>query len=798
DAPPERDETLELFSAPNELMECVEIARRAQRLADSGIAFDRMAVLLRQPEAYQPLMEEALRRAGIPAYFEEGVARPHDAGRAFLALLRCAGEGCSAARFAEYLSLAQVPKLDDAGRPVRQRLDRVALTDEVAGSLLREEAEAEESAPGPSLQAPSRWEQLLVDAAVIGGVDRWERRLRGLEHELEARVKAAPDDTTRARIEREMRQLRVLAGYSTPLIKLLAALPGEARWGAWLGALRELAETALRDPESVVAVLEELEPMADVGPAGLEEVYSVLEDRLRTLRREPARRRYGQLFVGAIESGRGRAFDVVFVPGLAEGVFPKRSSEDPLLLDTYRAKLKAGLTVQDDRVARERLLLRTAAAAGDRLVVSFPRVDSGQNRPRVPSFYALEILRAAEGGLPDLKQFQKRASDACPLRLGWPAPRDARVAVDDQEYDLAVLDAAFRTSKRGAVGVAHYLVKSNEHLGRTMRGRWKRWESPKWAAEDGLVSTAAEVRKLLAGHRLHARPYSATTLERYAACPYRFYLHGVYGLAPRKEAVALEQMDPLTRGAIFHDLLHRIVVALRGEERLPLGRARYEDALKVADRVVDEARGGWEEQLAPAISRVWQSEWDDLKFDLRGWVRYACLVGCDWEPVESEYGFGDPPLTLFNGRLKLRGRVDLIERGADGAHRIIDLKTGKKPQNPPTFVGGGASLQPVLYSIAVEADRQVKVEAGRLFYCTHRGGYEHAEVEINGAARAIAEDVITVIDEAIEDGFLPAAPAHEACERCDYRLLCGPYEEQRVRVKSREPLKPLRWLREQP
>ena len=29
------------------------------------------------------------------------------------------------------------------------------------------------------LRAPRRWERLLVDAAVIGGRDRWRRRIRG-------------------------------------------------------------------------------------------------------------------------------------------------------------------------------------------------------------------------------------------------------------------------------------------------------------------------------------------------------------------------------------------------------------------------------------------------------------------------------------------------------------------------------------------------------------------------------------------------------------------------------------------
>ena len=98
-----------VFSAPGESRECVEIARRILALARDGIDFDQIAVLLRAPEQYRAHLEEAFSRAGIPAHFARGAVRPDPAGRAFYSLLRCAAEGISARRFAEYLSLGQVP-----------------------------------------------------------------------------------------------------------------------------------------------------------------------------------------------------------------------------------------------------------------------------------------------------------------------------------------------------------------------------------------------------------------------------------------------------------------------------------------------------------------------------------------------------------------------------------------------------------------------------------------------------------------------------------------------------------------
>jgi hypothetical protein len=98
-----------ILSAPGESRECVEIARLVRREAERGVPFDRMAVLLRAPGPYRALLEEAFTRASVPAYFAQSMMRPDPSGRAFLALLACAGEGLSTRRFSEYLSLGAVP-----------------------------------------------------------------------------------------------------------------------------------------------------------------------------------------------------------------------------------------------------------------------------------------------------------------------------------------------------------------------------------------------------------------------------------------------------------------------------------------------------------------------------------------------------------------------------------------------------------------------------------------------------------------------------------------------------------------
>src|SRR6185436_11823571 len=208
----------------------------------------------------------------------------------------------------------------------------------------------------------------------------------------------------------------------------------------------------------------------------------------------------GAVFVAPVDAARGLAFDVVFVPGLAEKVFPPRIIEDPLLPDEDRKRLSDALATQESRVAAERLGLRLAVGAARRHVaLSWPRIDLEQARPRVPSFYALEAMRAAEGRLPGFDELRRRAETHGKARLGWPAPEHPEDAIDDAEYDLAVLARVRDADPDTSAGAAHYLLGANAHLARALRARGRRWLK-RWTPADGLVEPDDDARAAIARH----------------------------------------------------------------------------------------------------------------------------------------------------------------------------------------------------------------------------------------------------------------------------------------------------------
>jgi CRISPR/Cas system-associated exonuclease Cas4 (RecB family) len=356
----------------------------------------------------------------------------------------------------------------------------------------------------------------------------------------------------------------------------------------------------------------------------------------------------------------------------------------------------------------------------------------------------------------------------------------------------------------GVRGQARYLLDLNAALARSIRSRWARAHRA-WSKSDGLIQVSPAIKSAIDRERLANRPYSLSALQRYSTCPYQFLLATIYRLEPREEPEPLVRLDPLTRGSLFHRAQAEFYRAMQQKGALPVTRARVPEASRVVEEALGRVAAEYEEQLAPAIPRVWRDEIDELRRDLGIWVQ-KMADDPGWVPEYFEFSFGlsdegrdarslKDPVTI-DGRFVLRGSVDLIERSPDGAVlRVTDHKTGRNRSNRDLIIGGGAVLQPVLYSVAVEQGLGKPVAAGRLYYCTTPGGFADHSIAINDYNRNQGLQALTIVDRAVELGFLVAAPAERACTWCDFRPVCGPREEERVANKAADKLADLENLR---
>jgi CRISPR/Cas system-associated exonuclease Cas4 (RecB family) len=154
---------------------------------------------------------------------------------------------------------------------------------------------------------------------------------------------------------------------------------------------------------------------------------------------------------------------------------------------------------------------------------------------------------------------------------------------------------------------------------------------------------------------------------------------------------------------------------------------------------------------------------------------------------------------VLEGDWRLHGVVDLIEAGVGtAALRVTDHKTGSNRTAAGLVVGGGETLQPVLYALAVESALGQPVSEARLSFCTSRGGFTDRAVPIGPRQRRSGIEVLEIINRALETVTLVPAPKEGACRWCDFASVCGPHEERRTAGKDPRVLRDLHSLRQMP
>ena len=746
----ELDPSIQVLSASGESLEAVEIARLIQQAAAEGVRYQEMAVLLRGTDTYAVALASAFDRAGIDAFFVEGVPRVDPAARSLSLLLDLVGIDLDRARVMEFLTSARIRWSD----------------------LLGPDAEV----------SPSRWDRLSAEAGIVGGLDAWRAGLVRARRNREAR--AFEDD-------RDLRLYDTLGRIIERLAADLATLPENGSWADGLDATLALLDAWIERAALTHERLERvLRPLARYAPPpSREQFLARVREILATQVYREGSLAEGRVLVGSIAATRGLRFRRVFVPGLVEGAFPGLARPDPLLLDEEREALPAHLRTTRDIREADRLLFRDAVrAAEERLVLSYPRFDTASGRERVPSSFLLRALEAALGKRVSATDLARLALPGA-TALGRPHPDDAAGAVDRIERDLALVAS-------GTQGVARHLAAPDSFLVRSLAQERASWERT-LTAWDGVVQGSPDT---LASLRLAGQRSSASGVQDFAACPYRHFLKRGLKLRAWEEPERAYQIEGKDFGSLYHRVAHGLFTELEEQGGLPL---RQEALGPLADRIaalVDEeladfaAAGGI--MNAALLDPVRVRLRSDLEEMLADEVNSADEAD-EFVPLAFELAFADLAVALADGTaITFGGKIHRVDATSSRRIRVIDYKTGKHFWKTEEQFKGGTELQLAIYNLAARVtypDHAIAEAA--YYYSTAVGDYKRKACPASPEVEETLRRVLVTLDGLAAAGVFP--PVADNCRFCDFQTVCGPFRENRAQRKSADPrLASFRVLRE--
>jgi ATP-dependent helicase/DNAse subunit B len=735
--PPAR---IQIVAAPGEEREVREIARIIQAHAAAGGRFEEVGILLHQPALYRAAIRDVFGAAGIA--YSWGVPPPLSesrSGRSLVLLLEARRADFARAAVMEFLAFADLR-------------------------------------PGSGV-SPAEWERLAREAGIVGGARAWRDRLDRLTR-LREPFPSVPDDeeghADRVRDRDALLALRQTAGRLVSGLRRLLPEASVAALARRLGAtFRRLVQPS-PEADQVLGALVGLGALAPLeARVSLDEFRALLDDALAAPAAAESDAREGTVHVGELTASAGPAFPITIVPGLVEGGFPAPIREDPILLDEERRRWPE-LPLAADRRERDRVAFRLAVGSGaTSLVLTYPRVDAASGRPRVPSFFLLDLLEEVTGRRHDFTALarapQHRRVALHPVHdLAMRQPIDEREWLVGRALAARAQPAAFLVAlPRAARGLA------------AIAGRER---TPRLTPYDGLLARGVEPDEALA----------PTWLEIYATCPFKYFLGHVLGLASVQEPDAVLLISPADRGTLVHAALCGAFRRLREAGALPLSADRLPAATAALDAAFDEACAVAERRGVTGLPALWAGERARIAAGLRGALEAEARAGGEWTAVELEVAFGLPwvpdstppvPYTLPDGTtLRFRGQVDRIDRSPDGRRvRVIDYKTGRARGTAPDRLARGTALQLPIYRLAAEAllaarDDPATVEeaqyyhplgpsAGRRVAFT-RAGWERRRADFD---RAVA-----LVVEGIREGRFFARPAACAARLpCAFDLACG-------------------------
>ncbi|MBU6409288.1 MAG: PD-(D/E)XK nuclease family protein, partial [Verrucomicrobia bacterium] len=472
-----------------------------------------------------------------------------------------------------------------------------------------------------------------------------------------------------------------------------------------------------------------------------------------------------EVLIGAIDRARNPDLKFAIVPGFNETIFPAPPSAETILTETDREELElcAGPDTRQ-QLSRERFHGYLACTrASDALLLTFSRRDS-DGKILNPS----PFVRQLQGLLPAL-QIEEFHADIPPAQA---------------EHATEIVGPLLQAAAAETGGETTRAEREWAGLLRLPALAALKDELESLREPDPREKLSPRIAQELYGPVLRT---SASRLEDFAACPFRFFISGGLRAGERK----LFELDARERGSFQHEVLKTFHEKLSGEGR------RWRDVTPeearqriggIAEEVMQRFRGGLLRETARTrfAARAMAKSLQDFAAVTVAWLREQNA----FDPVaaELEFGTGESPETAWeldlgnDRRLALRGRIDRVDTcsdpGGPGALAIVvDYKSGGKKLDA-TLLAHGIQLQLPAYlnvlrhwkNPARVFGAEALVPAG-VFYVNLRGESESAKSRDEALGQAdAARRTMWRHTGRFDAAALPKMDSKGACDQFNYRL----------------------------
>jgi len=721
-----------LSSSLDRCLEMEEVARDVKECLLSGMPASEIVVVARSLKPYLPAIKAAFNRANVEYYLDESVSV------ASLPLIK-------------YLRRLLLLSINDFARLEVIRTLRSPFCNLEFLGLDKNEVE--------------QIDQRSIKNVVVQGLSDWSAESSVLR--LLNLLKCPADGT-----------LSYFVGYVEDLIDQLLILPSDEEFADPLIAWEE--HQALLEVRRILAELlfedELLAPVYGETVLTYQSFCARLEKTFEKANYRRPRPASGAVTICGADLVSNRRYKTVFLTGLIEGEFPRRGERSGFLSrDEVRRWHDFGVDIENPRHHESfelSLFNSLVERATDRLYLSYPNyelegeetvqsffLNEGGESP--VSFYHEPRLRA--GQRPVSKKEQA-------LGLFWHGQSEegmkkalSQLSYIDEDFALQIAEPIAFVQSRTRPGAIDNPGDKTGDISEQVRLKLAKVDLPEY--------------------------WSVSKLSDYGKCPFRFWVSHSLNIKAMEEPSA--GLDARLLGEVYHKCLELFYSGLAAKQLSMLDN----DIASLAtffDQCIKDSLD-WLVTTKPfKVTEFWDYEQKEIYFRLRRFFarerESALKSGGEFVPVafEKAFGFeedGSASALVIKGQaldeqertVKLRGRIDRIDRASDGRLQVIDYKAGSKPISLEE-ARQGSNMQMPVYALAASQciEPGAHVSSGVFLSISQAKSIGRIDFDKVGAELLpqVKEHIVNFVH-GIEQGKFQVQPVDaKVCSTCDHGMVC--------------------------